>query len=392
MSAAALGIALFLSACAGQPAPGSTAPPSERPQPSESPSAAPIEAAPSARLAAGCDELVPPALLVPVFAEELSLRPIGFDHSSNGPVAVSLLQLGSVNCVWANDQTLQPWESASVKGYRGVHLTVVPEGEAPWLAYAETYSGGQEVPFAHSENALGPRCVAEIESCFFQALVGAAWVDLTITGVGAADTSNDDELVELITPLTDALVQTLSAEPEAPPRWTVPTTVLPLPADCTDFLSDAQAEEFAAAGPLSVGVFWDGPRVGQFNHGMNETGAQRCHLNMADSDSGIGYFDYLPGGGWGFDALHEGWKAAGTITADTVPGLRAGDAAVIRCGVPEEACTADIRFGGNWIQLNLTAYLPDQFMYPEGVDIRVGRDNIADFAAAIVANLNGAVS
>lgn len=386
-SVAVIGFAVMLAGCSGEPASAPPATTSERPQPSVTATAAPVASAPSARLTAGCDELISPETIAAVFTTETTLRPLGYDQSSDGPVALAVQQLGAVNCVWANGPRRPPWQEGVTEGFSSARLTVVPDGQAPWQEYAATYALAQEAPSPYGEGAFGPRCVPEIGSCFFQALVGTYWADLTVSGVGSAG-MGADEMDELVTPLTDGLMQTLAAESAPPAVWVAPEGTEPLPVECTEFLSEAQAEQLSGAGPLRVGVSWDGPRVGQQYYSMSESGAQRCHIHRADSDSGIGHLDYLPGGGWGFDALSAGWLADGSVTSDSVAGLRAEDAALIRCGVPEESCTVDIRSGGNWIQLSLTAYAPEHIGYPEGVDIRIARDNVGAFAEAIVANLN----
>lgn len=385
--AALIGLGVLLAGCSAEPASAPPATTSERPQPSVTASATPVPSAPSARVTAGCDDLISPDTIATVFTTETTVRPLGYDNSSNGPVALAIQQLGAVNCVWANGPHRPPWQQGVTEGFSTAKLTVVPDGEAPWQEYAAAYALAQEAPSPYGESAFGPRCVPEIGSCFFQALVGTYWADLTLSGVGSAG-MGADEMDELVTPLTDALMQTLAAEPAPPAVWVAPVGTEPLPVECTEFLSDAQADQLSGASPLQVRTFWDGPHVGQWFYSLGKTGAQRCHIQAADSDSGIGHLDYLPGGGWGFDALSAGWLADGSVTSDTVAGLSAADAALIRCGVPEESCTVDIRFGGNWVQLNLTAYAPEHIGYPEGVDIRIARDNVGAFAEAIVANLN----
>lgn len=389
---------LLLAGCAGAPAASQTSPPpTETPQPSNTASVQPVLSVPEPLFTVGCDDVLSDGLVSAVLATDAPLRPVGFDWSSDGPAVLAAAQIGALNCVWSNRDPSPAWDSSGGEGHRVVAFQVVPDSAEPWARYLAAY-GPSEEPSPYGGNALGPRCVPAIGSCFFQGLVGTSWVDLEVTGVGGAPTTSTppagsvvlttDEMIALVMPVTDAIAASFSAEPAPAERWSAPESTESLPSECSAFLSDEQAEEYTAAGPMAVGSAWDGPKVGMLSYGVAETGALRCHLSMENSDNGVGYFDYLPAGGWGFDVLSERWLVDGSAVSIEPAGLREGDAAIKRCGSDSAACSVDMRIGGNWIQLNLTANVPGSIAYPDGVDIAEVRANVDRFAEAILANLS----
>ena len=362
-------------------------PVSETPEPT--PSADPVIESPTPRLAAGCDDLVPPGALTSTLAEG-----VAFDagrSAARSPEDAAVEQLGGLRCIWANRAPGPPWEDQD-PDYFSALLQVVPDGEVPWRRFFEIY-GPMAEPSPYGNAAIGPNCHGAepgmpgppVHSCQFDALVGSYWVQLSMTGVGGGTAQSNEELLAHARDVTDPLMATLASHEPASPRWSPPPSQ---PLDCQTVLGDEQAIAVTGVPGLVVGQYFDGPRVGQLTYSLEETGAKRCHLLISGSDQAVGQVSFLPSGGWAFRDRSASWVDAGNTRSVSLAGARSGEAFTEECGKVEEDCRIDMLVGENWLQVMTYAYVPEKMTSPEGVDMLYVRSQTRALAETVLANLH----
>jgi hypothetical protein len=178
---------------------------------------------------------------------------------------------------------------------------------------------------------------------------------------------------------TEILTSVGAAGPGAD-AWVVPAEVATLPSECTEIISDADAQ---AAFALDVAVQAVPPAGGwSLSSAASENwGGPYCSWLYVDADAGVGSLNTLPGGAWAWE------EARAFITVPSVPepvaiaGLAATDQAWIRCAPADTSCLVDLVVGGNWISVDVWS---DQGMGPLGVDRRTAAITLA---TVIVGNL-----
>ncbi len=363
--------------------------PTETSTPSESeptPGPTPAVDRPTPRISATCAELVPLATIRTTLTEDVEEIPE--EEHFRSPDMMATQQLGALSCMWANDDTTIAFPNRGLE-YAEAVLSIVPDAQASWDRYSATYAPVSD-PSPYGPSAIGPYCYGAddptgVHGCQFDGLIGTNWVHLSLTGVAGRSSPTNDAMVQHARLLTDVLVTRMGSLGTTPPAWSAPASP---PLACETLLTDEQATELTGVPDLYVGHFWDGPRVGQYVHGLEVTAADRCNIGLENSDSTIGEITYLPGGGWAFREFSPSWLATGDATRVNLAGARPGEESTIECARLEQHCRVDMLTGETWVQVSIHAWLPERVTYPEGVDMVQVRSQVQAIAETVLANVH----
>lgn len=340
---------------------------------------------PTPRITSTCSDLAPLDTVRATLTDDVTEVPASKHFRS--PDMMATQQVGALSCMWANRASAAPFEDEDFD-YAGAVLRVVPDGKASWDRYAATYEPVSD-PSPYGSGAIGPYCFGAehpgVHGCEFDALIGTNWVHLSLRGVAGSTSATNEVMVQHARQFTDPLVTRLGSERPPAPTWSAPSSP---DLDCSLLLTDEQATALTGVPDLYVGHYWDGPRVGQYVHGLEATGADRCSLGLRNSDSTIGEITYLPGGGWAFRELAGSWLAAGDAADVDLAGARPGEESTIECARIDHHCRVDILTGEVWIQVSIHAWVPDQATYPDGVDMVHARSQVQEIAETVLANVH----
>jgi len=310
-----------------------------------------IDAGPVARIDSTCEDILDAAALQAFMGTNVNaLESVPLSETLT-PDSAAGEQLGSLTCRWTNGLQGNQFTGPAVDA-QSVRLAVLPEGLESAIEYVELYNIADPT---YGEHVQGPRCVASVgefatSHCELYGVIGETWVELTVDGIAAAAGTTDDTLVAGFRAVIDPLVAKIQAATVAA-RWVPGVASGIAGADC-DALTPTDAIVGVTAIPnLRVGPQWDGPRVGQYWYTTGETGALRCSLAMADSDSSVGQIGILPNGAWAFDRFADDWRAEGGVPVD-LDGVDERDA-IIRCADAESTCSIDVVVGGDWMRVGV---------------------------------------
>jgi hypothetical protein len=135
------------------------------------------------------------------------------------------------------------------------------------------------------------------------------------------------------------------------PAWTPPAGTIPLPRTCNDLVSIHRVQvAFAARRPLEAYAgsgFSSSPAAGAYQR----LGSANCTWLSRGTFYSAGSMTTLPGGAWAWAEARSTFTAPSALTPVTIPRLRPGDEAYVRCDVPHQQCYLDLIIGGNWISL-----------------------------------------
>lgn len=344
--------------------------------------------APSPRLSATCEDLIPLQALhaevgadVEAMAEGLYLR---------RPDDFALRQAGTLNCFWANKAPRPPWKDPD-PNKASAELHVIPDARAFWERHDMNLGliASPDGTFDGEPICFGTDYPAFPSTCSFNALVNSYWVMVEVTGIGDGTTASDDDLRVSARRLIEPLMKRIAQETETPPLWSPPAGATQ-PLSCEGALTDEQVVSITGVPDLWFGHNWDGPGTAPFIVGFEATGADRCHITFTDADSGIGLVTFLPGGAWAFRENLGLWQADGASPL-ALKNLRQGEQATIQCEVDaEEECYVDIILGEDWVQVLINGSVPAGVLYwsPEGMDLTYARSQIATLAETVLANLH----
>jgi hypothetical protein len=280
------------------------------------------------------------------------------------PKTYHLRSLGGLACEWNNGES-QSSSTGTNPDYVGVQVLVLPDAETQWAKYEDYYG---------DSGAIGTYCSPGSSpiTCTTNQLVGTNWVEVSVSAP-----SSEARAISLS---SEILAAVGSAGPGAD-AWIVPADFATLPSECTDIISDADAQAaFALDVPIQAtppAGGWSLPSAASQNWG-----GPYCSWLYLDADAGVGSLNTLRGGAWAWD------EARAFITVPSVPepvaiaGLAATDEAWIRCAPADTSCLVDLVIGGNWISVDVWA--EDGYGSPLGVDRRTAAIALAE---AIVATL-----
>jgi hypothetical protein len=381
--AAALLVIVFLAGCASD-VPESTP---EPPAPVVVETPAPIDA-PTPRFAADCEALAPLAELQAFVGSGVgALSPVDRGISL-APDEAALDQLGGLMCDWDDGQAWSAWQGPP-DGRQTVRLHLVRDAAAAAQKYVDTYAEQLDTS-PYGPTAGGPRCTGveygqSSGYCHFDAWLADAWIEFSVSGIVLDDFVSDAEAVAAFTVLTDHVVETLAAEPSPPAVWTAPVSASTA-TECEQLASADDVRAITGNADTWFGLYWDGPRIGQYSFATDTIGALRCSVGFAESEGSLGEVAYLPGGDWAFATLGDDWAAEGGV-ATPVAGLGNEDA-VLRCADPHDDCLLDLRIDRDWVRLSIMPAPPETVTYaPEGIDFEAARASVVPLAERIVANL-----
>ncbi|HKH07875.1 MAG TPA: hypothetical protein VKA62_02905 [Agromyces sp.] len=382
-----LAAALLIIACFA----GCTA---EAPEPSPEPPAPvvvetpiPIDA-PSPRFAADCEALAPLAQLQAFVGSGVGALRAVDRRASLAPDQAALDQLGGLMCDWDDGQAWPAWQGPP-EGRQTVRLHLVRDGAEAAQTYVDTYAA-EIGTSAYGPTASGPRCTGvEYDSpsgyCHFDAWLSNAWIELSVSGIVLDDFASDGEAVAAFTVLTDRIVETLAAEPSPSAAWTAPVSASTA-TDCEHLASIDDVQTITGNAETWFGLYWDGPRIGQYSFATAAVGALSCAIGFAESEGSLGAVSYLPGGDWAFATLGDDWAAQGGVVTP-IAGLGDGDA-VLRCSDPLDDCVLDLRVDRHWVRISIMPAPPETVTYvPESIDFEAARAAVVPLAEKIVANL-----
>ncbi|HYI33154.1 MAG TPA: hypothetical protein VEX88_06800 [Glaciibacter sp.] len=369
--------------------PSLASPPPVAESPEPTPSADPPPDAPTPRISAGCDDLVPLDILKTTLTDDVAFDP---ERSrARSPEDAALEQLGALTCLWANGAPQAPWDDPD-PDYTEAVLHIVPDAESSWARFAAIY-GKLADPSPYGENAIGPSCrgaeedVAPFVShdCDLEALVGAYWVRLSLRGVLGNAAQSNEEMSTAARDITDPLMEKLSTEDPPAPPWTPPPSSM---LDCEWLLTGAQAASLTGVEDLTVGQFLDGPKVGQFVHGLETTGAKRCHIMIAGTDVSLGQISFLPAGAWAFRERSDSWISTGGAVPIELDGAGEDEQFTEECTSAEKDCRIDMLVADDWYQVLTYAYVPEKMSTLEGIDMLEVRSKTRAIAETVLANLH----
>ena len=311
---------------------------------------------PAPRIDATCDDLLSSPALQGFVGEGPSTL-VAFDPSTTtAPDVLALQQLGGVDCMWTTAPApVLPYQ-VPPRSEQSVRLRILPEGQEAsqeYVAYATT----DAAPSEYGPGVYGPDCVGADEysdgyaACSMAGWIGNVWVDLGVMGIVVQEGERDADLIERFRTVTDPLAATLEATDIVEDRWQAPTPSPSAGRDCDELAPTEAITAATGISGLDVGFRWDGPRAGQYLYALEQTGALRCSLAFAGSDSALGTVSMLPSGRWAFEASLPEWMAAGAQPVE-LAGLPPGSA-VRRCEDPADWCRIDVIVGGDWMQVSV---------------------------------------
>jgi hypothetical protein len=233
-AALSVSIAVALAGCAG-PAPGETAAPSSSPRSSATATATPRAEAPTSRVPATCDELVPAGDVAAAFRLPVSPYTAPVPRS---PAAYADARAGVLTCAWASAERFSE-TTPTLYGW----VTVVPQ--ATREAVDAMLAGGMfgehaAMPVApDSYSSCGPD---QFQWCGFigygeqYSVIGGVWD----YGDGTYDTQS-----AVIQSLAADVIPAARALPAPAPLWQPVGPTLTGAQDCDGLLTNAQAAEAA---------------------------------------------------------------------------------------------------------------------------------------------------
>jgi hypothetical protein len=380
--------ALTLAGC-GTPILGqATSPPTTAP-----PAAEPVDAVPTPRVDATCDDLLSTPALQEFVGEGTRPLELVDESARSTPDGLALRQLGSLECVWTTAPGPLPLYNDAPNSERRVILTVLPEGPEAAQRYVDEYSVVSG-PSDYGPGILGPACrglapqvAGGTAACDLQGWVGEAWVDLLLTGVVARPGDTDASLAERFRAVTDPLVAAMSAAPPSRERWNPPTSSGNAGRTCADVAPTESIIAVTGITGLDVDERWDGPRVGQTTYAADEVGSVRCWIAFAGSDAAVGSVHVLPSGAWAFDELRDDWIAAGAVPVEFA-GFPGGSA-LRQCDDPADRCRVDVVVDGDWMQVSILPPPPGTGpdAYPSPAEFAAARTSVEAIAGVVAERL-----
>lgn len=351
------------------------------------PTPAPIDA-PTPRFASDCAALAPLAELQDFVGEGVgSLRAVDRGIAL-APDVAAVDQLGALICDWNDGQPWPTWQGPP-EGQQVVRLHLVRDAAEAAQRYVDTYAE-QIGPSPYGPTANGPRCIevgysTSWGSCHFDAWLSDTWIEFSVNGIALDDFASDVELVAAFTVLTDHVVETLAAEPPQAEAWMPPASATTA-TECEQLVSTDDVRALTGAAETWFGLYWDGPRIGQYSFASEHVPSLRCSIGFSETEGSMGAVSYLPGGDWAFETLGSGWTSAGGVPTP-IAGLDDGDA-VLRCADPQDDCILDLRVDRDWVRVSIMPAPPETVTYvPAGIDFEAARAAVVPLAERIVANL-----
>jgi hypothetical protein len=283
-------------------------------------------------------------------------------------------QLGALTCIWSNG--IEP--NLDSAGRQEFVITVLPEGLDDAARYVEEYMIADPT---YGPNVQGPRCVAESGYCELFGIIGSTWVELHAEGIVSAGMS-DEQLRSSFREIIDPLVEHLNTV-SIVDRW-VPASVSPsASSDCATLAPTESIAPLTGVPDLTVGEWWDGPRIGQYSYAKAEVGAHRCSLMLPMSDATLGSIGILPNGAWAVERYSDDWSTVGGEEVALQPAT--GGTALLRCGDASAVCRVDFTVGNDWVSIIVPPFRSDGYLGQGSFETT--RSNIVEIANVVAGRI-----
>lgn len=337
---------------------------------------APPDPGPVPRIGLTCDDVIDTAELS-AFMGEIGGPAIElvYDVSTTADDA-GTDQLGALTCDWSNGaERFFPGP-----GRPEAFLSVLPEGVDAAVEYVELYrmaDPATSTDLTYGEYVDGPSCIAAAGYCSLNGVIGSSWVELRVSGIAAAG-SSDDELTTEFRALTDPLAEAVAAATIAD-RWAPTSSSATAWAECADLVPSESIGPLVGAAELLVGELSDGPKVSQGWYAKEQIGTVRCHLRLDRSEATMGDVAVLPNGAWAVTRYADRWLADGGRSI-SLPVAAVGTA-VLRCDDPERACRVDFAVEDDWVSVNVPPYAQSGYDSPGPID--AARAHVVEIATIV---------
>lgn len=287
---------------------------------------------PASRLELDCETLVDDDVVAGLF--NVAVAPADPIVTASGigiaiPRHTSVLSVGGTLCEWSNGEPENDQYGTNTD-YTGVMVSVVPRPAEGWSERAAEHW----MP-AEASHCTDGWCSASTE-------VAEAWV--AVDAHGQTGTVNAPGWQRFV----DSIIEAVSAAgpakvPPSPQPLIIDTpeqcdAVVPREVVATLTASDEVAPARIGGGGWSI---W-----AEALHLAGDTG---CSWLLPDSDIHVARVQWVQHGSWAYERMIR----AGTSSPLDLNGLRAGDAAVLRCS--EEFgpdCAVDVRIDSDWINVS----------------------------------------
>jgi hypothetical protein len=334
---------------------GTETPPTPTPTSTPTPTPAPATA-PTPRFDLSCEDLVDPAVFVPLDPTNGPIVPIDPALVVMDPALYTMTN-GGLHCTWANTFS-QPGTGLTIR------VDVMPAATEAWAAHLANI-GMQPSTMVCGEN-----------TCKFEELIGEYWVgaevfaNVPLTAVTPSSSGVPVEEVPVVAELFNRLRSEVTALGAPDPVWTSPNASA-LPTTCEALIPSNEVG--AALGLSSVApIVWAQTLTDISRASRDALGGVECAWDDGGPAS-VASIQTLPGGAWLEDAYRTapGFEGFPPPTVLAIGGVEAPNVAYQVCK-PGAACNVDLFFEGNWLHITGAG------------------DGVVALATALVAGLGGA--
>ncbi|MCU1416752.1 MAG: hypothetical protein JWP32_926 [Schumannella sp.] len=241
----------------------------------------------------------------------------------------AIRQVGGLTCEWSNGLP-----TTGKGGWLGVRLELLPAAETSFRAWADTW-GFTGTAVLGCDGSLLPWV------CTYDGLVDGDWLSMRAVGVAGSTAGR-----ELLRGLRDAVQL---AGPSGAPVWSPPAGSVRLPRTCDAIVPGSFVDTaFSPRFPVETYVDFFGSSVP--SGARSRVGAVVCAWLVDGAD--IASMITLPGGAWAWPEARPLLTRPGALRPLSIPSLRPGDEAYLRCDASRQDCFVDLIVGGNWISLH----------------------------------------
>ncbi|MFZ4894609.1 hypothetical protein ACL9RL_09180 [Plantibacter sp. Mn2098] len=322
-------------------------------------------------------DLIPLSTVTATLGVQVDPEPIQADAQFRDARFIATDSVGGLACLWGTGRL-----NAAALASR-VYVAVVPDAAADWERYApvvQTDSSGS----SNTEIVCDPlgSGAAQSHACTATMLVGAAWVETRLSGVGTGEGLTGQQAECRVDELLAALAASLTPVAASPREiWTGVAGTQALPAACDEMVSSDAATDVLDLG-TEISVTDDQDRWYLLeSSAAAAAGTLRCSFMLAQTENGVsaGTLIAARGGAWGYDLVRRYVAAEGPLETVSIDGIPRENAFIV-CS-EDDSCEVNLSVRGNWIQL--TVWQTDEHPLT-AADMR---DRSIALAATVVGNL-----
>jgi hypothetical protein len=252
------------------------------------------------------------------------------DEQSYGgiPDANFVQMAGGIACDYSNGRVLDNNQIGSGIGFTVEYLPYAASGYQRW----NTAMTGPDDFYCWDDRP---------GDCLYMTSAGGDWLEIETYG------ARSDAVAEDLSRRISAALQLGLKTP-----YVLPTYASPLPRTCPALVS-AAAWRAAVGSPMTLVASSREPGWTPALSGMGIVHGFTCEMIGIGGGHGAGQVTALPGGRWAFAAVRSELTTPGPLTAMTVAGMRAGDAAFTRCDALHAHCILDALIATHWVEIDL---------------------------------------